>query len=135
MGGDFRPMLEHDDLQVLQSASAAPMRSIGSEHLGLLEAGGKNILVLKPESGRDGAAARQLQLPGTPEGFSAFCFGGDHIYLLGKGAGPKLWRVSAPAELLRGAGKDDVAEPSEEAEPLALADLSGHSRRKRRAAV
>merc|ERR1719213_883740 len=53
----------------------------------------QSINVLDSHEG--GRAVGSLMLP-VSKAIGGFCVGGGHIYIMGKGASPELWRVPVP---------------------------------------
>lgn len=70
------------------------VRHFNDRYLGVLRDGGKTMAVLDGSNG--GYAVGHFSLPKT---VTSFCSGGGHLYFLGQGRSPKMWRVLMPAAL------------------------------------
>lgn len=80
------------------SLGPGAVRTLGGRYVGILRQEGEVIQVL--DLHRGGTHVGKIRLPeGQPA--AAFCAGGDHLFLLGKGSSPQLSRVPLPHELLK----------------------------------
>lgn len=68
------------------------MRALHDGSLSILEATGQNIQVVR---GSGGARVSEF-LPPPVSPTAAFCVGGGHLYALGEGPSPTLWRARLP---------------------------------------
>lgn len=82
------------------------MRPLNGRYFGVLSASGRSITVL---DGRGGSPAGKLTLPMSLNGAGGFCAGGGHLFMLGTGPSPPLWRMPLPSELnVAAAGRGTV---------------------------
>lgn len=73
------------------------VRQLDSRHLGVVSKGGRSILVL---DGLHGSKSRgKLDLPEASFASAGFCSGGGHVFMLGQGPSPSIWRLRLPEEL------------------------------------
>eukprot|EP00927_Polykrikos_kofoidii_P055286 TRINITY_DN49562_c0_g1_i1.p1 TRINITY_DN49562_c0_g1~~TRINITY_DN49562_c0_g1_i1.p1 ORF type:complete len:1071 (-),score=125.24 TRINITY_DN49562_c0_g1_i1:105-3317(-) len=112
-GSQFEPKMAPDDIAVERkedweiqdedrsSSVAGVVRAFNSRYIGVLQPKRKSIRVLDLSS--SGSKAATLMLPAiTAKGAGdmvSFCSGGGHLYMLGSGPSPGLWRMSLPAGL------------------------------------
>lgn len=92
-----------DILEGYDGAPLAPgsLRAINSRHVGVLrrqERGRQRIDLFDRELG--GAPIGKLPLPAWVGAASSWCAGGGQLYILGKGATPKIWQIQIPHELV-----------------------------------
>jgi len=77
------------------------LRAINARHVGVLrrqERGRQRIDLFDRELG--GAPIGKLPLPAWLGAASSWCAGGGQLYILGKGASPKIWQIQIPHELV-----------------------------------
>mmetsp|Transcript_130038 Transcript_130038/g.404506 ORF Transcript_130038/g.404506 Transcript_130038/m.404506 type:complete len:806 (+) Transcript_130038:429-2846(+) len=82
-----------EDKDKTEDSISGRIRAFNGHYLGILQPHLQSIRVL--DSTNDGAESGVVFLPGS-ELKGAFCAGGGHLYLLGQGPSPGLWRFALP---------------------------------------
>jgi len=85
-----------DDLGLTALARPDAVRAFGDRYLGILQAERRSIHVVDTA---DGGVLVGTLLLSVLEDVGAFCIGGRHVYIVGKGPNPKLWRLPVPKAL------------------------------------
>lgn len=105
-GHELVPMSIVED-QGTEHLPAEATRAFNDRYFGVLHSKRHSIRVMDADSGAE--AAGLLPLPSETTDVGAFCVGGGHVYLLGGGHNPGLWRIPLPPALLRGTSAPEVA--------------------------
>lgn len=85
-----------DDKSVGKDDMPSGMRAITERYTGLLKADGQRIDIIDLDRG--GTRVAKV-LTGSIGPAAAFCASADHLFVLGRGAKPSLWRVPLPSAL------------------------------------
>eukprot|EP00747_Dinoflagellata_sp_TGD_P196273 gnl/TRDRNA2_/TRDRNA2_66147_c1_seq1.p1 gnl/TRDRNA2_/TRDRNA2_66147_c1~~gnl/TRDRNA2_/TRDRNA2_66147_c1_seq1.p1 ORF type:complete len:997 (-),score=185.50 gnl/TRDRNA2_/TRDRNA2_66147_c1_seq1:16-2787(-) len=98
----------HDEMAI-----NGAVRVFTDRYVGLLQDQRQSIKVIDSQDG--GRAVGSLMLP-VSKAIGGFCVGGNHIYMIGKGASPELWRFPVPNALRQPAQFVHNGVPQEQAQ-------------------